>query len=280
MRSYEERQAMTRGRRREYVLCVLDKRGSYPAARIETDRAVYVASKDLVYTAVLSEPPNEYGFSEIAWLNVGEIRLWGAIAFSIREGQGFFDFYPMERRTILATGLRTDLLDGAARRLAAHYPSQTHELHWIVPSTSEVLRLYEALSTSDNVLLRGVSCYLKSHVCWQYPLFMEEMALNLHVALEAGLSVLRRRLSRAARRDVSFDTVYEFVAKTFHYGDGLVEFWQDRRDDRNNLMHPDSHFGPHVIQPMIADDVYELLHPMLSLYRYLLIGDPRPYQLS
>jgi hypothetical protein len=30
------------------------------------------------------------------------------------------------------------------------------------------------------------------------------------------------------------------------------------------------------MHPMVADDIYELLDPMLSLYRYLLLGEPRP----
>jgi hypothetical protein len=27
---------------------------------------------------------------------------------------------------------------------------------------------------------------------------------------------------------------------------------------------------------MLADDIYELLDPMVSLYRYILIAEPRP----
>ena len=34
--------------------------------------------------------------------------------------------------------------------------------------------------------------------------------------------------------------------------------------------------SPYVIQPMSADDIIELFDPMLSLYRYLLLGELRP----
>jgi hypothetical protein len=42
------------------------------------------------------------------------------------------------------------------------------------------------------------------------------------------------------------------------------------------LLHPDCELGAHAILPMTADDVYELMGPMLSLYRYILIGAIRP----
>ena len=94
--------------------------------------------------------------------------------------------------------------------------------------------------------------------------------------MEAGLSVIRRRLSAAAGREVPFQAVFDFMRQTFSYGDALAEYWEDCHDDRNSLLHPDNDFSPYVIQPMSADDIIELFDPMLSLYRYLLIGDLRP----
>src|SRR5215467_13316972 len=108
-------------------------------------------------------------------------------------------------------------------------PAQTRKLHWEVPKISEVGALYRSLLQADAVLLRGVSCFLKAHLFWDHDLFMEEMAINLHISLEAGLSVLRRRLSASEGRSVSYEAVYQFLAGTFHYGEALVEFWRDRR---------------------------------------------------
>jgi hypothetical protein len=102
------------------------------------------------------------------------------------------------------------------------------------------------------------------------------MAINLYIALEAALVTLRRRLSRAAGRDVSYDTVFDFVRETFAYGDALTEYWRDVYDDRTMVLHPDNRVGNHAIPPLSADDVLELFDPMLSLYRFVLIGKARP----
>ena len=259
----------------------MDGRGSYPRTHFRSGDAIFVGTPDLIYTVVPSEEPNEFGYSEIAWADVGEIRLWGALAFAIPEGRGFYHFRPLTRSTLCFRTLQDGLVQRIAEKIAATGPTQSYELHR-VPRQAEVLSLYESLQRSDSVMLRGVACYLKAHLLWRgadHGLFMEEMAINLHISLEAGLSVLRRRLSADASRNVSFDAVHDFLAGAFSYGEALVEFWRDRRDDRNVLLHPDSNDGPHTFAPMCADDVLELFDPMLSLYRFILIGEARPTDL-
>jgi hypothetical protein len=243
--------------------------------------ALYRADSSLVFTVVPSEPPNEWGWNELAWADLGEIRFWGALAFSISEGKGFYGFYPLDEgcevpRAIWAERIDVAVAEKFAERAAATMTPQKHELHWHRPQAAEVNALYDALMKADNVLLRGVNCYLKSHMLWKHHLFAEEMGINLYIALEAGLSVLRRRLSVAAARDVSYQDVYDHIRERFTYGDALVEYWEDCRDDRNVVIHPDCHLGPEVMHPRSADDIWELFDPMLSLYRYILIGTLRP----
>lgn len=264
------------GKRRQFVLRVLSDRGRYAEIRFRAADALYVSSPSLVYTVVPSEIDTEYGDSEIAWTDIGEIRLWGALAFSLLEGSGFFCFYPLDGQLILAESLDEDVVQRAAQRVSARLAPQQHELNTRRPSQDSVGALYEALLKADNVILRGVNCYLKSFMLWEHPFFREEMGLNLYISLEAGLSVIRRRLSAQGGRDVSYEDVFDFVRATFPHGDGLAEYWEDCHDDRTILVHPDNRFGARVMHPSMADDIYELLDPMLSLYRYILIGEPPP----
>lgn len=273
------------GRRRHYELTVLGagnggptfRSHSYPQVSFRTSDAIYFASPSLAYTVVPAEQPNEIGFSEIAWTTLGNIKLWGALAFSIVEGRGFYSFYPLASRELYFANLQEEKrIRRIAERAAAEHEPQSLDLHWVKPSAEQIGALYAALVKADKTLLRGVSCYLKAHLLWGYPLVTEEVGINLYIALEAGLSVLRRRLSAAAGRDVGFRAVFDFVRETFSYGDALAEYWEDAHNDRNALLHPDNDFSPYVIQPMFADDIVELFDPMLSLYRYLLLGEPRP----
>jgi hypothetical protein len=230
---------------------------------------------------VPSEPPNDWGWNELAWADVGEIRFWGALAFSIPEGKGFYAFYPLDEgyelpKAIWAETLNSSLAQKLAQRTAAGTSPQKHELHWRRPDAIEIAALYDALLQADNVLLRGVNCYLKAHMLWKHHLFAEEMGINLYIALEAGLSVLRRRLSPSLNHQVSYQDVFDHIRATFTCGDALVAYWEDCRDDRNIVIHPDCYLGPEVMHPRSADDIWELFDPMLSLYRYILIGKLRP----
>ena len=56
------------------------------------------------------------------------------------------------------------------------------------PSGWEIQKLYRALLRAENPLLRGVAFNLKSHMLWRHPFFADEMAVNLHLAPEAGPS--------------------------------------------------------------------------------------------
>jgi hypothetical protein len=266
---------LIRGRRQYFIVTLLDPKGSYPRESIRLESALYVAAPEFRYTVTRAEPPNEFGFSEISWANLGELRFWAAMAFAIPEGQGFYYFCPARSAHLCASKLEESQAHRMAERLATEARVGTSTGHWVFPDVAEVAELYAALLQADQVILRGATCYLKSHLFWG-TLFMEEMCINLHISLEAGLTVLRKRLSETHGMPVSYDDVYDFIERHFTYGGALVEFWRDRRDDRNLLLHPDSFLGPYAIAPMRADDVYELLGPVLSLYRFLLIGANRP----
>ena len=264
------------GRRRPFILRLLSDRCSYPNFRFLGTDAIYSPSPSLVYTAVLSEAPLD-NVNELPWADIAEIRLWGALAFSIPEGRGFYGFYPLAGAeyvpfTIWADELAPARVERIARRAQLHHAPQSHDLHWHEPDAVEVAALYEALKSADNVLLRGVNCYLKAQMLMTHPRFVEEMGINLYIALEAGLTVLRRQLSDRARRGVSFEEVFQHVRETFPYGDSLVDVWTDARDDRNIVVHPDCYLGPEVMHPQYADDLLELFGPMLTLYRYVMLG--------
>ena len=164
------------GRRRCFELTVLGmgneeayRAHSYPEASFRTADAIYFASPSLVYTVVPSEEPNGIGFSGIGWTSLGNIRLWGALAFSIVEGKGFSSFYPLADRMLYSAACTTRAeVQRVAERVAAEHKPQSPNLHWVKPKAKEVAALYEALLQADNVLLRGVNCYLKAHLLWGF----------------------------------------------------------------------------------------------------------------
>src|SRR2546423_15193372 len=117
------------GPRRRFSVTILGDLGSYPKTDFSRDDVLLEVSPTLVYSVVPYESPNEFGFSEIAWTDVGNIRFWGAVALSLEEGSGFFNFYPLLSHVAYLDKVRPDVVRGIALRLAARVPPQTHRLH-------------------------------------------------------------------------------------------------------------------------------------------------------
>jgi hypothetical protein len=170
------------GRRREFVLTVLGEGGSYPITHLRVRDAFYRADDSIVYSVVPWEAPNEYpSITEIAWTNLGNVRWWGALAFSIVEGEGFYSFYPKATKSLYLSDLNEVLIHEVAKRAAAAATEEGRpphceavKLHWVKPLNVEIRKLYEALLDADNVLLRGVNCYLKSHLLWRHQLLQRK----------------------------------------------------------------------------------------------------------
>ncbi len=282
----EDFDEVRRGRRRAYLLTVMDARGTYPNIDFRAPSAMYIARGDMVYSLVEAQAPNEFDLSEIHWNNLSEIRLWGALTLSIREGEGFYRFVPVHSREdelpatlILSTSMREDLAERLVRRIAKKTPAREYDLHRVKPRAQEVQRLYDALGQANEAILRGVNCFMKSLLIWSLPasgLLTEEIGFNLYISLEAGLSTIRRGLSGSLGRSASYNDVFDFIGANFTHGESLAEFWRETHGDRNALLHPDNDFSPYAIQPMSVDDIWELFDPMLTLYRYILLGELRP----
>jgi hypothetical protein len=257
------------GDSKHLIVTLFSVGGTYPRLELVSGRCQYYASAGLVYTAVPAEPPNEFGYSEIAWIDLGQIRFWGALALSIPAGKGFYVFVPKAHGSVKTDEAESRSVHMVAERLAREVPQPDFRLHWERPDATEVAALHAALTTAEPVLLRGISCYLKGLILWNHYLFLEEMGMNMYIAQEAALSILRRRLSTSDSQLASYSQVFDFIASNLPHGESLAQFWRDTHDDRNDLLHPD---GPYAILPMSADDLYELPEPLLALYRYLLLG--------
>src|SRR5687767_3796519 len=133
--------------RRQFTVTILSDHGNYPNMQFRDRDCLFASSDSIVYTVAPTEEPNEFGFSEVAWTGVENLRLWGAIAFALREGLGFFSFYPLYGEGVPHL-YATEIDEAAVRRLVERYraqmPTQNHELRRVGPQfNGEVSRVLE-----------------------------------------------------------------------------------------------------------------------------------------
>ncbi len=284
---------MNRAEERTVFLRVMHPSGIYPEQSFIHSDAVFLSEPEFVLsvTRVEANVRELEGFgSELSWASVAEIQLWGAVTLSIPEGSGIYHAYPSPWSRSLDP-LELPAIDLGDADCLDTFKSVGHELtvdrfperytsaytrHEHPDSAVARRKLYHALSARDPLLLRGVSCLMKGWVLWEHDLFREEAALSVFIAMEAALDYLRHALGAQAGQELSYEGVHRHLANTMHLGEPLSQYLKMCWDNRVMLAHPNSRQGCYAIPPLIADDFYETYEALVSVYRFILIGEDRP----
>lgn len=261
-------------------LRVLNPGTPYRLEEFRHRNAVYVAKKDCVFIVVRQSQGNQNGsHSELAWLYPEEVRLLGTIALSIAEDQGMIFLVPGEREA-LDIAPRAPLylpivLSAAEKRarsiLASRCSGARYELYsWQGHEEDLDNALFEAIDPSDELMIRGLYCLLKSARLMHERDFGEEAVMNVQIAREASLEVIREHLLAEGNPSPSFRDAHRYISENFETG--LADFFERQHDLWVTMKHPNSAFGPIWLPPLMAEDFYGSYKSLVAIYRHLLVG--------
>jgi len=136
-------------------------------------------------------------------------------------------------------------------------------------------RLYHSIDPNNHLLIRGLSCLLKSRLFmgkYLY-LFLEEAALLVFVSMEALLSLVRNSLKSSGINNPTFSQVYDIISRRYTPGIDLSEYFEECYDHRVRLVHPDNRFGAAGIPYLEADDYFDTCTDVERLYRGYLLDE-------
>lgn len=219
-------------------------------------------------------------WSDLAWLSREEVRLLATLALSVPEGCGALTFDPGEAVVIdlpsdvdLRSGAAIEVVRKALLPLCAH--QEVNELStWEMSNLEEQRTIYNAISLRDELLLRGLYCLLKSRLLVGDRRFGEEAFMNLQIAREAALEMIREVLLAKAEvggRGPSFRDAHAYLVENFRFGEALAEYFSWQHELWIVTKHPASALGPVWIPPLLADDVFDTYASLISVYRHLLL---------
>lgn len=276
-------------RKNIFVVRYLDKSGQYPEVEWCTTESNYSfdPGRNVLCSVVrLQDEDRTYNSSEVAWAYPSEIKLWAALALSIPADQGWITFVPSSRPLILDESLIDDALafesirgigsalltDECIRSVFRDESDicKTYNFHSGNVDPKELNRILNGIDLKDQVLIRGLSCFLKAQYLGKNRLTLEEATLMLFISLEAAFSIIRR------------ENVFESYEQVFNHflndpntdGESIVHFFRECRKLRNIISHPDSREGAYGIPPLMADDFCDIYNILSELYRFLIAGIP------
>lgn len=141
-------------------------------------------------------------------------------------------------------------------------------------------KAFDAIDTTDHLLIRGLNALLRCSMLMQYDMFLEEATYALYVGLEASFALVRRRMLVEGYRNPSAYDAAAWIDAAFNFShESRYRYFEDFYDDRIRALHPESRFGVFPFAPLAVDDCYYLFKNLREVYNFLIFGEviDRPY---
>ena len=249
---------------------------------------VYFPGEEVVFT-IVRQSPSSWGaqeWPETSWVFPEEIRLLASIALSLPEGIGTLSFAPCGYQLQLDSRIE-DLSDlefiHISKAIAINHAHEIYgdgicyQLRRANTSGEDFQRiLYNGTDVGDSLMIRGLSCLLKSqhliHV--ESNVFCEDAFINVQIAREGALQIIRRLLREKSGKPASYEDAYEYISQNFQAGNFLASYLKEQYDKWIMAKHPESRWGIFWSPPLLADDFFETYEALVSIYRHLISGEP------
>lgn len=261
----------------------MDPESTYIPRAIATDSAFYSATKEAVFIATFQDPSRwgEEIWAELSWLYPEEVKVLSSIALAIPEGLGFLNFSPYYRQYPIGYAEEPGQLDveclkeQTKDKIKDIYGSQTaYSLQDRECYEEDAQKaVYDNIDIEDSILIRGLTCFLKSQHLSRYPAFAEDAFINIQISREAALQIIRTRMAQESGAMPSYADLRPYFQDNFRSGDVLFDDYREQHDKWLMCKHPASDFGTFWTPPLFADDYIETYESLVSVYRHLITGE-------
>lgn len=218
--------------------------GRYWADPIRLEEAVAHQTESTIFTACRYIPAakdREY-YTEHDELADVEVRFLAAMVMAVGFDEGLVAPYPVSDSFALEydgplhdpgfleaaeKALRTEI--AGMHRLATSPPILANggtlfEYHQRPLNPARLAEIFSAVSTDDDLMMRGLHALLKSRMVAMHAEFAEEANYALYVALDALFSIIRRHLMEAGNPNPSSYDAQDFVHRLFNEEQSGIRF--------------------------------------------------------
>ena len=246
--------------------------------------AVYLAN--VAYVATIVKPTHHdlgESWPEMPWVFPAEIKLLAALALSVPEGHGSLSFAPFPTNHKLSVSatlrlnepetlrcLNTEALSLSEKLVGPKLPYRLREAKC---TSADQFALLASIDLSNSLLMRGLYCLLKSQHLMCYEQFGEEAFMNVQIAREAALELIRERVVANGSKTASYADAHAYIRCNFRLGEALADFFEDQHHRWVATRHPKSQHGTFWTPPLLVDDFFETYSALVSVYRHLLLHE-------
>ena len=268
--------------------------GFYPKKALSVPNSAFVIDDDLIFSAVRFEEVKieEYYF-EREWLKPEEVRLLSALVLAVPVDYGKVFAYPHPlsfrideeeydlSNTNIIKQIKTDLIHSLEKENNEFWqtvdppPFLNGPKYKFNENAKDLKRqkdIFEAIDLNDHLLIRGLGAYIKGDLLSVHHIFHTEACISMHIAMEATLHIILRRLKTKIQNPSNKDAS-SYLGKAFNSKYIPEKYFEDYYSDRILAVHPSNRIGTFPDVPLITDDFYHLYEDLKSVYDFLITGN-------
>jgi hypothetical protein len=277
---------------KEYITRAYSPLGLYHCNIFKTSDSIFVLDDDLFFslTRFHGESPDDFYF-ERRWIYPNEIRLLASIALSVPYNSGKVYSYPDPGAYRIMLDEDEDVQDeNVIRRLkdflVKNINGRNNEFYVTVPpapifggpsyTKNEGVcdidlqyELFSKIDLTDPLLIRGLGALLKGDLLNKHHIFHTEACISLHIAMEASMHIIFRKLSKEIEKPSPKDAS-AYISDIFETPNPPDKYFEAFYEDRIKAIHPANRYGTYPYAPLAADDFYILYKDLKSVYLYLI----------
>lgn len=274
---------------------IFSTKGQYPRGVIATERTLFFADDDLVFSVVFSNPYDQmawnFPYSEVDWVTPQETRFWASIMLCEDSDGPRISLYP-QRSSLALLNRSLDLRDSETQLalkslISVETETRRKKGYVSVEEDSSIgyslfernihlerqPLLYQQISESNHVLLRGITCLIKCDMLSHYWEFVEEAIIVGFIALDASFALVVEQLKREGITNPSSKDAGKWLDDTFNRPLGIEpgerKYFEELYEQRVMTMHPSSRFGECPYAPLMHDDLFDLRRDLREVFAYL-----------
>lgn len=240
---------------------------------------------------------------ELAWCHTEEVRLYGSLIVGAHPEHGKIFIYPMRwaidiediGQDLSSMVVLDDICIALKRRVADRFEAGRDVSIWeelppflknrpyqinsnLQLSQKYQVHILESIDTRSDLMIRGISHMVKCGMLTRLGrAFFDTACLEIYVALEATLEIIRERLRESGNSNPSTRDASDYLLTAFDATYRLDRYYGDFYDDRIKAIHPNSRFGSARFTPLHVDDLYMLYNDLLRNFEFLITGVPNCY---
>jgi len=280
--------------------------GMYPSGTICTPTGLFHADEEIVFAVTHGTTwwgkGDHLPYSEADWMEPELVRLLGTMVLAEPFEGVRPRFYPLSHGGFVMNEQAVDLTDARTasavkkallntvnnrmwKQVQAMWPHCIGQEFVLFDQTEldveQVPALWNAISTDNHLLMRGVQALIKSDMLGAHPEFQEEGAIATFIALDASFQMVLRLLRANGNPNPSAKDAGLWMYETFDnllevHGASDIKYYEEFYDSRVKTVHPGSRFGEMPYAPVMADDRYHLTGSLPGVFAYLVLQQHSP----